>query len=149
MPSLLHHAHIAPNAEVWLARQIASDLGTEAVIKQPAVITCGSEHNAAISSRGQLFTWGLAANGQLGNSDCMPTESCIPRPVLTPQGIRIVSVCAGSNHTLAISEVTTTPRAMSHSGAFVTAGACLTNKTNCAARNHSETWRSLRCSTVA
>lgn len=32
-------------------------------------IACGSAHSAAITSNGELYTWGLGSNGQLGHGD--------------------------------------------------------------------------------
>ena len=69
-----------------------------------AVVHAGSCHNAAISRRGELFTWGLGSSGELGQGGWSPTEVNVPRALQYLNRTRIVSVCAGSNHTLAISE---------------------------------------------
>lgn len=70
-----------------------------------AVVHAGSSHSMAISRRGELFTWGLSSSGELGHGTWSPTEVSIPKLVTSFGKTRIVSVCAGSNHTLAISEV--------------------------------------------
>ncbi|KAK9805565.1 hypothetical protein WJX72_005277 [[Myrmecia] bisecta] len=70
----------------------------------PAVVTCGSSHSGLISRRGELFTWGLASSGELGHGGWTPIEVQIPRQVVCLERTRIVSVAAGANHTLAISE---------------------------------------------
>jgi len=70
-----------------------------------AVVHAGSSHSMAISRRGELFTWGLSSSGELGHGTWSPTEVSIPKLVTSFGSTRIVSVCAGSNHTLAISEV--------------------------------------------
>lgn len=69
-----------------------------------AVVTAGSSHSASISRRGELYTWGLASSGELGHGGWTPIEVAVPRMILTLNRTRIVSVCAGANHTLAISE---------------------------------------------
>ncbi|CAL8465368.1 g4904 [Coccomyxa elongata] len=70
---------------------------------QPAVVACGSNHSILISRRGELFTWGLASSGELGHSET-PIDLNVPRQVASLNRTRIVSVSAGGNHTLAISE---------------------------------------------
>lgn len=71
----------------------------------PAVVTCGSSHTATISRKGELFTWGLASSGELGHGGWTPIEVNLPRQCLLPNPrIRVVSICCGSNHTLAIAE---------------------------------------------
>ena len=69
-----------------------------------AVVNAGSSHTTAISRRGELFTWGLASSGELGHGGWTPIEVPVPRMVSNLGRTRIVSVCAGDNHTLAISE---------------------------------------------
>jgi alpha-tubulin suppressor-like RCC1 family protein len=69
-----------------------------------AVVNAGSSHTTAISRRGELFTWGLASSGELGHGGWTPIEVSVPRMVSNLGRTRIVSVCAGDNHTLAISE---------------------------------------------
>lgn len=71
---------------------------------QLAVVSAGSSHSASISRRGELYTWGLASSGELGHGGWTPIEVCVPRMITTLHRTRIVSVCAGANHTLAISE---------------------------------------------
>jgi len=70
----------------------------------PAVVMCGSNHSGSISRRGELFTWGLASSGELGHGGWTPIETNIPSQVLKLSKTRIVSITAGTNHTLAISE---------------------------------------------
>jgi alpha-tubulin suppressor-like RCC1 family protein len=69
-----------------------------------AVVTAGSSHSASISRRGELYTWGLASSGELGHGGWTPIEVPVPRMILSLNRTRVVSVCAGANHTLAISE---------------------------------------------
>ena len=69
-----------------------------------AVVTAGSSHSASISRRGELYTWGLASSGELGHGGWTPIEVAVPRMIFSLNRTRVVSVCAGANHTLAISE---------------------------------------------
>ena len=69
-----------------------------------AVVHAGSSHSAAISRRGELFMWGLASSGEVGQGSWSPTEVLVPRMISNLGKMRVVSICAGANHTLAISE---------------------------------------------
>ena len=40
-------------------------------------VVCGSHHNAALTSGGEMFTWGLNLNGCLGHRHCMTEKSKI------------------------------------------------------------------------
>lgn len=72
----------------------------------PAVVSCGSHHSTAISRKGELYSWGLGCNGELGLGRWGPIELPIPRQSSSPS-VRIVSVACGANHTLAIAETGT------------------------------------------
>jgi E3 ubiquitin-protein ligase HERC3 len=72
---------------------------------QLAVVSAGSSHTASISRRGELYTWGLASSGELGHGGWTPIELPVPKMITSLYRTRIVSVCAGANHTLAISEI--------------------------------------------
>ena len=89
--------------------QIGGHSSRQAVIERPSVVACGNEHTAAISSRGELFTWGLAGNGELGRVHWQPADAATPRAAHSLHCVRMVSVAAGANHTLAISEVPPAP----------------------------------------
>ena len=89
--------------------QIGGHSSRQAVIERPAVVACGNEHTAAISSRGELFTWGLAGNGELGRVHWQPADAATPQAAHSLHCMRMVSVAAGANHTLAISEVPPLP----------------------------------------
>jgi E3 ubiquitin-protein ligase HERC3 len=54
--------------------------------------------------RGELYTWGLASSGELGHGGWTPIEVSVPKMITSLMRTRVVSVCAGANHTLAISE---------------------------------------------
>lgn len=53
-------------------------------------VACGSSHSAAITSSGELYTWGLGDYGRLGHGDT--TTELSPKLVKTLVGTRIVQV---------------------------------------------------------
>ncbi|XP_065082582.1 probable E3 ubiquitin-protein ligase HERC2 [Ochlerotatus camptorhynchus] len=67
-------------------------------------IACGSSHSAAITSSGELYTWGLGEYGRLGHGDnCTQLK---PKLVATLQGHRVIQVACGSRdaQTLCLTE---------------------------------------------
>uniref|UniRef100_A0A182QWD0 HECT-type E3 ubiquitin transferase n=1 Tax=Anopheles farauti TaxID=69004 RepID=A0A182QWD0_9DIPT len=67
-------------------------------------IACGSSHSAAITSSGELYTWGLGEYGRLGHGDnCTQLK---PRLVSALQEHRVVQVACGSRdaQTLCLTE---------------------------------------------
>ncbi|KAF5273445.1 hypothetical protein FQA39_LY07462 [Lamprigera yunnana] len=67
-------------------------------------IACGSSHSAAITSSGELYTWGLGEYGRLGHGDNVTQLK--PKQVKALIGHRIVQVACGSRdaQTLALSD---------------------------------------------
>ncbi|CAH0559020.1 unnamed protein product [Brassicogethes aeneus] len=67
-------------------------------------IACGSSHSAAITSSGELYTWGLGEYGRLGHGDIVTQLK--PKQVKALIGHRIVQVACGSRdaQTLALSD---------------------------------------------
>ena len=67
-------------------------------------IACGSSHSAAITSGGELYTWGLGEYGRLGHGDMI--TQLRPKLVKALEGKRIVQVACGSRdaQTLALAE---------------------------------------------
>jgi len=67
-------------------------------------IAGGGSHSLALSSTGQLYTWGLNEYGQLGDSTI--TNSSVPVAVSAgaiPAGATITQIAAGALHSLALS----------------------------------------------
>ncbi|XP_053688822.1 probable E3 ubiquitin-protein ligase HERC2 isoform X2 [Sabethes cyaneus] len=67
-------------------------------------IACGSSHSAAITSSGELYTWGLGEYGRLGHGDnCTQLK---PKLVTALQGHRVTQVACGSRdaQTLCLTE---------------------------------------------
>lgn len=67
-------------------------------------IACGSSHSAAITSSGELYTWGLGEYGRLGHGDnCTQLK---PKLVQALIGQRVVQIACGSRdaQTLALTE---------------------------------------------
>ncbi|XP_017138352.1 probable E3 ubiquitin-protein ligase HERC2 [Drosophila miranda] len=67
-------------------------------------VACGSSHSAAISSQGELYTWGLGEYGRLGHGD--NATQLKPKLVATLAGRRVIQVACGSRdaQTLALTE---------------------------------------------
>lgn len=59
-------------------------------------------HGAAITSSGELYTWGRFWNGQLGRSTL--DKGAVPSLVSELKGQKIIDVACGKNHTLALTE---------------------------------------------
>ena len=67
-------------------------------------IACGSSHSAAITSSGELYTWGCGEYGRLGHGDNV--TQLRPKCVKTLAGHRVVQVACGSRdaQTLALTD---------------------------------------------
>ncbi|XP_061744248.1 E3 ubiquitin-protein ligase HERC2 isoform X2 [Nerophis ophidion] len=67
-------------------------------------IACGSSHSAAITSSGELYSWGLGEYGRLGHGD--NTTQLRPKLVKVLLGYRVVQVACGSRdaQTLALTD---------------------------------------------
>lgn len=67
-------------------------------------IACGSSHSAAITSNGELYTWGLGEYGRLGHGDNVTVLK--PRLIQALVGYRVVQVACGSRdaQTLALTD---------------------------------------------
>lgn len=66
-------------------------------------ISCGLWHTAAVTSAGQLFTFGDGSFGALGHGDLSSTS--IPREVETLRGLRTTKVACSVWHTAAVVEL--------------------------------------------
>lgn len=71
-------------------------------------VSCGQYHSVALTSDGQIFSWGSNQHGQLGldSPDALPSGT---RRVLKPQMVRLpdvhfVDVRAGGFHTVALTD---------------------------------------------
>ena len=66
----------------------------------PLQVSCGPFHSAAVTSEGQLFTWGEGFGGKLGHGD----QICRTHPTLVSAlaGIRVLEAACGVWHTAAI-----------------------------------------------
>jgi RCC1 and BTB domain-containing protein len=63
-------------------------------------VACGSYHTAAISTAGQLWTFGGALYSKLGHGDEQPCA--LPRMVSALATKRVIAVACGSRHTVAL-----------------------------------------------
>ena len=60
----------------------------------------GDHHSLALTSSGQVLSWGSNSNGQLGNGTT--TDSSIPVLVSLPAGTIVKAIAAGFGHSLAL-----------------------------------------------
>ena len=69
-----------------------------------AAVSAGASHSLALCTDGTVVSWGLNANGQLGNNST--TQSTVPVAVTTSSGAlagkTVVSISAGASHSLAL-----------------------------------------------
>lgn len=85
------------NGWKYVPRLIHSLMG-----KVICLVTCGSYHTAAISTNGELFTWGGGMYGKLGHGD--ESGCSLPRKVESSLlGVHVISVACGSRHTACLS----------------------------------------------
>ncbi|MCO5546772.1 hypothetical protein L7F22_000208 [Adiantum nelumboides] len=72
---------------------------------QISQIACGDYHTAAISSTGDVYTWGLGHTGQLGHRALQShNREVLPRRVVSLEGVRVTHIACGGVHTCAVTE---------------------------------------------
>lgn len=84
----------------WIPKKVSGHMDGIHV----SYIACGPWHTAAVTSAGQLFTFGDGSFGALGHGDHSSTNT--PREVGTLGGLRTTRVACGVWHTAAVVEVT-------------------------------------------
>ncbi|KAI8541759.1 hypothetical protein RHMOL_Rhmol08G0087300 [Rhododendron molle] len=68
-------------------------------------VSCGEYHTAAISDKGEVYTWGLGSMGQLGHCSLQyGDKELLPRRVVALDGIFIKDIACGGVHTCAVTE---------------------------------------------
>lgn len=73
---------------------------------QVGQIACGDYHTAAVSTTGDVYTWGLGHMGQLGHRTLQsPHKEVLPRRVVGLEGVKITDIACGGVHTCAVSEL--------------------------------------------
>ena len=63
-------------------------------------IECGTFHTAGLTKNGEVFTWGLNENGQLGHGDNYSRR--VPTKVAGLDGLFITQISCGNYHTAAL-----------------------------------------------
>ena len=93
------------NGNVLIPRNI-SELNDKNIIE----ISCGNEHTLALSSKGEVYSWGSVSDGVLGRSIPKGKENCsgIARPGIIDyfikNGIKIRHISSGSIHNLCLDD---------------------------------------------
>ncbi|AES77740.1 putative regulator of chromosome condensation 1/beta-lactamase-inhibitor protein II [Medicago truncatula] len=68
-------------------------------------VSCGEYHTAAISDKGEVYTWGLGNMGQLGHTSLQyGDKELIPRRVVSLDSIFIKDAACGGVHTCALTQ---------------------------------------------
>lgn len=71
-------------------------------------VSAGAEHSLVLSEAGEVYSWGSSSEGKLGHGDCEYNDATwcchAPRVIRALQGVRVVAVSAGQNHSLVLSE---------------------------------------------
>jgi len=70
-----------------------------------AAVASGQSHSLAVTSTGGVYAWGFNGSGQLGNGGA--TNQSVPVPVAIPARVRITSVAAGWDQSLALTSTGT------------------------------------------
>lgn len=97
-------------ASHWIPRKVSGHIDGIHV----TYISCGLWHTAALTSAGQLFTFGDGSFGALGHGDHSSTS--VPREVETLRSLRTTRVACGVWHTAAVVEVVIESSSSSPSG---------------------------------
>lgn len=63
-------------------------------------VACGAAHSLAVTSRGEVLSWGLGGSGQLGHGDLGSTSS--PRPIAGLAAEVVQGVACGFGHSIAL-----------------------------------------------
>ncbi|XXG73401.1 hypothetical protein AAC387_Pa07g2324 [Persea americana] len=67
-----------------------------------ASVSCGGFFSMALTSEGQLWSWGANSNYELGRGDRV--SDWRPRPVPSLEGIHIIQIASGGYHSLALTD---------------------------------------------
>ncbi|XP_029290721.1 probable E3 ubiquitin-protein ligase HERC3 isoform X2 [Cottoperca gobio] len=65
-------------------------------------VACGSQHSVALTTDGQVYTWGQGSRGQLGLGKCKPDTNS-PQNLRSLSAIPLVQVAAGGEQSFALS----------------------------------------------
>ena len=80
----------------------------------PAVVNAGADYTLMIACSGTPYSWGMSRRGALGQDLCI-TSNASPQQLIKTFRERIVSVNAGTAHSLVLTEVSPTARRQSWS----------------------------------
>mmetsp|Transcript_11901 Transcript_11901/g.35616 ORF Transcript_11901/g.35616 Transcript_11901/m.35616 type:complete len:420 (+) Transcript_11901:310-1569(+) len=111
-----HTSIVTESGEVWTAGlndagQLGHSPGEESVNEPRRVdlpdaasfITAGHYHTVALTTAGELWTWGRNSAGQLGLGSSAPSKDThTPQKVTALAGFKITNVAAGAEHNLAV-----------------------------------------------
>ncbi|KAF3502441.1 hypothetical protein F2Q69_00041988, partial [Brassica cretica] len=93
-------ANFAPDCSLSLPQLAALDMCNKRAEKSQAI--AGPGHSVAVTSKGQVYTFGYNNSGQLGHGHTDEEPRILP--VRSLQGIRIIQAAAGAGRTMLISD---------------------------------------------
>ncbi|GFR39917.1 hypothetical protein Agub_g424 [Astrephomene gubernaculifera] len=65
-------------------------------------VAAGGHHTLALTTAGEVWSWGMAGEGQLGLGQPQEMRQVEPRLIKTLQGAGVVALAAGDHHSLAL-----------------------------------------------
>ncbi|GAM20383.1 hypothetical protein SAMD00019534_035580 [Acytostelium subglobosum LB1] len=72
------------------------------ILSEVVVISIGFYHSAALKSNGELLTWGVGEDGQLGHGDTL--NQPVPKVVQAMSSHWVTQVCCGEKHTICLTK---------------------------------------------
>lgn len=128
----------------WVPKRVGGPMDSMHV----TYVACGPWHTAAVTSTGQLFTFGVGTFGALGHGD--NSSTAVPREVETLRGLKTLRVACGSWHTAAIVEIVASEALASEALGKSLAGKLFTwGDGDCGQLGHGDSERRLFPSSVA
>lgn len=94
--------------EVWFPDDDAEAQRRQTLVYQ---VAAGTKHSVALTTKGQVFTWGHGGHGRLGLGQAKVrgqnsySAEFIPRQVLSLQGLKVTYVAAGEAHSAAVDQL--------------------------------------------
>ncbi|CCI45586.1 unnamed protein product [Albugo candida] len=84
--------------------QLVKELALEKALHRTPIINiaCGAKHSVALTSAGEVYTWGSGEDGRLGHGEMRDRN--VPRKIMALLRHRIVNVSCGGAHTVVVSD---------------------------------------------
>lgn len=92
------------HSDTFLTPHLVEELALEKALHRTRIVrvACGAQHSVAITSGGELFTWGSGEDGRLGHGDMR--DRALPRKVMSLLKERVVHASCGGAHTAVLTD---------------------------------------------